>query len=87
VKYAIAPIVYLIGRNETQAARIIEDLEALNPESRVTFVQCDVSLLRRVDEACRAIQEKEEKVNVLVLSSGIFTTKGRDGMFMICVYF
>ncbi|KAL3487618.1 hypothetical protein BJX62DRAFT_240886 [Aspergillus germanicus] len=78
VKYAIAPIVYLIGRNETQAAKIIEDLEALNPESRVSFVQCDVSLLRRVDEACRAIQEKEDKVNVLVLSSGIFTTKGRD---------
>ncbi|KAL2853173.1 hypothetical protein BJX68DRAFT_52840 [Aspergillus pseudodeflectus] len=78
VKYAIAPIVYLIGRNETQAAEIIEDLQTLNPESRVSFVQCDVSLLRRVDEACRTIQEKEDKVNVLVLSSGIFTTKGRD---------
>jgi NAD(P)-dependent dehydrogenase (short-subunit alcohol dehydrogenase family) len=85
VKYAIAPIVYLIGRNETQAAEIIEDLQTLNPESRVSFVQCDVSLLRRVDEACRTIQEKEDKVNVLVLSSGIFTTKGRDGMFMFCI--
>ncbi|KAL2825700.1 hypothetical protein BJY01DRAFT_256180, partial [Aspergillus pseudoustus] len=78
VQCAISPRVYLIGRNEAQASRIIAELEALNSESRVSFVQCDVSLLRGVDEACRAIQEQEGKINLLVMSSGIFTTRGRD---------
>ncbi|KAL3458078.1 hypothetical protein BJX64DRAFT_267402 [Aspergillus heterothallicus] len=78
VKYAISPRVYLIGRNEEQASKIIDELQTLNAQSRVIFVKCDVSLLRRVDEACRTIQEKEGKVNLLVMSSGIFTTRGRD---------
>ncbi|KAL2823202.1 hypothetical protein BDW59DRAFT_100233 [Aspergillus cavernicola] len=78
VEHATSPRVYLIGRNEAQASKIIEELTRLNSESQIRFVKCDVSLLRRVDEACRSIQEKEEKVNLLFMSSGIFTTKGRD---------
>ncbi|KAL2862240.1 uncharacterized protein BJX67DRAFT_375455 [Aspergillus lucknowensis] len=77
VKYATSPRVYLVGRNDAQATRITDELEQLNPGSRVVFVRCDVSLLRLVDEACKRIQEREEKVNLLVLSSGIFTTKAR----------
>jgi hypothetical protein len=42
-----------------------------------------VSRLHEVDEACKAIQAKEEKVNLLFLSAGIFTAKGRDGMVMV----
>ncbi|KAL5342497.1 hypothetical protein BJX70DRAFT_355950 [Aspergillus crustosus] len=78
VRYATSPRVYLIGRNETQASKIIEELQKLNAESKVEFVKCDVSLIKKVDEACEVIKGKEERVNVLVLSSGILTTKGRD---------
>ncbi|KAL4902291.1 hypothetical protein BDW74DRAFT_62736 [Aspergillus multicolor] len=78
VRHAVSPRVYLIGRNEAQASKIIEELNALNPESTTTFLKCDVSLLKKVDEVCRAIQEKEEKVNLLVLTSGVMTSKGRD---------
>ncbi|KAL5046358.1 hypothetical protein BDW71DRAFT_182035 [Aspergillus fruticulosus] len=78
VRHATAPRVYLVGRNENQASKIIHELNALNPESKTTFLKCDVSLLKKVDEACKQIQEKEEKVNVLVLTSGMMTSKGRD---------
>ncbi|KAL4733174.1 hypothetical protein BDV11DRAFT_200553 [Aspergillus similis] len=78
VRNATAPRVYLIGRNEAQASKIITELNALNPESKTTFLKCEVSLLKKVDEVCKDIQEKEEKVNVLVLTSGMMTSKGRD---------
>ncbi|KAL4979750.1 hypothetical protein BDW66DRAFT_95666 [Aspergillus desertorum] len=78
VRHATSPRVYLVGRNQERASTIIDELKKLNSESRVEFVKCDVSLLKKVDEACEVIRGKEEKVNVLVLSSGILTTKGRD---------
>ncbi|KAL5000775.1 hypothetical protein BDV10DRAFT_161370, partial [Aspergillus recurvatus] len=78
VRHAAAPRVYLIGRNENQASKIIYELNALNSGGKITFLKCDVSLLKKVDEVCKEIQEKEEKVNVLVLTSGMMTSKGRD---------
>lgn len=52
----------------------------MNPDGQVDFITSDVSLLREVDDACRVIQQKEGKVNLLCLSPGVGTTKGRDGM-------
>jgi NADP-dependent 3-hydroxy acid dehydrogenase YdfG len=46
----------------------------------VSFVKSDVSVLKNVDEACQEISKKEPKVNLLFLSAGIMTTKGRTGM-------
>lgn len=71
--------VYLVGRNETQASKIIEELRQVNPDGQISFIKCDAARLQSVDEACRSIQEKEDKVNLLFLSAGILTTKGRDG--------
>ncbi|CAG7927419.1 unnamed protein product [Penicillium olsonii] len=78
VKYAASPRVYLVGRSETRASQIIEDLRALNPDGQINFIKGDVSRLQEVDEACKEIQAKEEKINLLVLSAGILTMKGRD---------
>ncbi|KAL3463944.1 short-chain dehydrogenase/reductase [Aspergillus heterothallicus] len=69
---------YLIGRDEARAMGIIEELRQLKPDSQVTFIKSDVSLLREVDRACSAIQEKEEKVNILFLSPGTESMNGRD---------
>ncbi|KAL4744956.1 hypothetical protein BDW72DRAFT_199112 [Aspergillus terricola var. indicus] len=77
VRHATTPRVYLIGRNEDQATKIIRELHALNPESKTTFLNCDVSLLRKVGAVCKEIQEKEGKINVLVLTSGVMTSEGR----------
>jgi NADP-dependent 3-hydroxy acid dehydrogenase YdfG len=85
VRHATTPRVYLIGRNEDQASKIIRELHALNPESKTTFLKCDVSLLKKVDAVCKEIQEKEEKINVLVLTSGAMTSEGRVGMVVLPV--
>lgn len=40
------------------------------PRREITFVKGDRSLLSGVDEVCRVIQEKEERVNLLFMSQG-----------------
>lgn len=80
VKHAVSPRVYLIGRNETQASKLIDEFKTLNTDSQVTFLKTDVSLLRKVDEVCQTIQKREEKVNILFMTSGYFVIQGRDGM-------
>lgn len=80
VRYTRAPRVYLVGRSQEQADRLITEFKELNKEARTQFIQSDVSLLRNVDEVCEEISAKEDKVNLLVLSAGIMTMKGRDGM-------
>ncbi|PIG85607.1 hypothetical protein AARAC_003029 [Aspergillus arachidicola] len=73
-----APRVYLIGRDQTRATEIIKESQQINPDSQITFIKSDISLLREVDSACRLIQQNENKVNILFLSPGISTVKGRD---------
>ncbi|GLA26394.1 hypothetical protein AnigIFM63326_003547 [Aspergillus niger] len=68
---------YLIGRDQARAMSIIEELKQKKPETNVTFIRSDVSLLREIDKACAIIQEKEDKVNILFLSPGTGSTNGR----------
>lgn len=70
---------YLIGRDQGRAAQIIDELRHMKPDSHVSFIKSDVSLLREVDDTCSVIQGKEDKLNVLFLSPGVGTTGGRDG--------
>lgn len=80
VRDTLSPRIFLVGRNESQASKIIEELRQLNPDGQLSFIKCDAARLRSVDEACTEIQAKEEKINLLFLSAGILTTKGRDGI-------
>ncbi|KAL6705887.1 hypothetical protein ACN47E_006347 [Coniothyrium glycines] len=73
-----SPTVYLIGRNATEASRITAELQSLNPSSRISFVQKDISLLHNVDAACSEIAARENTVNVLFMTCGYLTLKGRD---------
>lgn len=78
VRNTNSPHVYLVGRNQTEATRIISELREINPTSQLNFVKSDVSLLKGVDEACREIKEKEQKVNLLFMTVGYLTLQGRD---------
>jgi short-subunit dehydrogenase len=79
IRYTRAPRVYLIGRSREQADSLIAEFKELNAEAQTHFIQSDVSLLRNVDDVCKEISSKEKKVNLLMLSAGILTMKGRDG--------
>jgi NADP-dependent 3-hydroxy acid dehydrogenase YdfG len=80
IRHASAPRVYLVGRSREQADRLIAEFKELNAEAQTNFILSDVSLLRNIDDVCKEISSKEEKINLLVLSAGIMTLKGRDGM-------
>ncbi|KNG47299.1 short-chain dehydrogenase reductase [Stemphylium lycopersici] len=78
VRNTRSPHVYLIGRNATEASKIIEELHSINSASQVSFIQKDISLLKNVDGACDEIKSKEKQVNMLVMTSGYLTLSGRD---------
>jgi short-subunit dehydrogenase len=80
VRHTPAPHVYLVGRSREQGEKLIAEFKTINGDAQTHFIQSDVSLLKNVDEVCKEISGKEEKVNLLVLSAGILTMSGRDGM-------
>lgn len=79
VRNTTEPRVYLVGRNEAQASRILEELQKINPGGKNTFIKSDVSLLRNVDSVCEEIKAKEEKVNLLCLTPGYLSFESRNG--------
>jgi NAD(P)-dependent dehydrogenase (short-subunit alcohol dehydrogenase family) len=76
VRNTHSPHVYLIGRNSSEATRIISELQSLNAASKLSFIQSDTSLLKNVDAACEEIKARESKVNLLFMTIGQLTTQG-----------
>lgn len=79
MRHTLQPTVYLIGRNEEEALKIIGDLRSLNGKAKIDFIKSDISLLKNIDESCKLIQKKEDKVNLLFISAGFTRLGGRDG--------
>jgi NAD(P)-dependent dehydrogenase (short-subunit alcohol dehydrogenase family) len=78
VRNTISPRLYLVGRNQDEATRITQEFDQLNPSSKTTFIKADASLLRTVDKACAEIQAQEPKINLLFMTCGYMTLKGRN---------
>ena len=69
-RHARRPRVYLVGRSQEAADRIIAECQKLCSEGTFTFIKEDVSLLRGTDEVCKKIKSQEKAINVLCLSQG-----------------
>jgi NAD(P)-dependent dehydrogenase (short-subunit alcohol dehydrogenase family) len=78
VRNTTSPRIYLVGRNQSEASNIIQELKSINSSSEVSFIKKDVALLRNVDEACQEIKAKEKQLNLLFMTCGYFTMSGRD---------
>ncbi|KAG4435603.1 hypothetical protein IFR05_008912 [Cadophora sp. M221] len=78
VKHTDSPRVYLVGRSETAAERIIKECEGLNKSGKVEFIKADVSELAEVDRACKVIQQKEKNINLIFQTQGNANMRGRD---------
>ncbi|KAJ3511697.1 hypothetical protein NLJ89_g3942 [Agrocybe chaxingu] len=71
--------IVIVGRNQSAADRILASLPPSDAGVTVAreFVQCDVTLMKNVQDATRNILDKFPKINYLVVSTGIMTTAGR----------
>ncbi|KAL3428329.1 hypothetical protein PVAG01_01838 [Phlyctema vagabunda] len=78
VQKTVNPVVYIIGRNESYGSSMSERLLLVNSTARIHFLPSDLSLLRNVDGVCRLIKEKERKINLLFITAGFLSLKGRD---------
>ncbi|KAF2656365.1 putative short-chain dehydrogenases/reductase [Lophiostoma macrostomum CBS 122681] len=68
--YVRNPRVYIIGRSQEAADRIIAKCLRFSPSGSFTFIKADISLLKQVDDVCRQIKSKEKSINVLFMSQG-----------------
>ncbi|KAI8630267.1 putative short-chain dehydrogenases/reductase [Xylariaceae sp. FL1651] len=80
--YAREPWVYIVGRSQEAADRILAECRQLSPGSHFEFIRADVSLLKNVDDVCRQIKEKVPVINILFESQGTmaFNTKTAEGL-------
>ncbi|KAF7551200.1 hypothetical protein G7046_g7788 [Stylonectria norvegica] len=81
-RYAPSPRVYVIGRSQEAADRILKECRESNPKGTFEFFKTDVSLLKNVDEVCRKIKTKETTINILFQSQGsmAFDTITSEGL-------
>ncbi|XP_044723697.1 short chain dehydrogenase domain-containing protein [Hirsutella rhossiliensis] len=64
------PRIYLAGRSQDAANRIISECTKLNPDGQYIFIQSDVSLLKNVLPVCEQILSKEKCINLLFQTQG-----------------
>ena len=68
-------------RSAEKGKKLCQELMESSPGSVAIYLKVDVSLLRNVDAACEELQRREKKINVLFLTAGYMTLKGRNGKF------
>lgn len=80
-RYTPNPRVYLVGRSQEAADRIIAECQGLNPKGYFEFIRTDIGALKNVDDVCRQLKAKESAINLLFQSQG---SMGFDaGMFLL----
>ncbi|KAF2008008.1 hypothetical protein P154DRAFT_584488 [Amniculicola lignicola CBS 123094] len=74
--------VYIVGRSQGDASRIIKECKLLNSAGEYELIAADVSLLKSVDEVCRQIKNKETAINILFETQGSmgFKAKTSEGL-------
>ncbi|KAL3458080.1 hypothetical protein BJX64DRAFT_235221 [Aspergillus heterothallicus] len=77
-RHTVSPKIYLIGRSQPAADAAITSIKSINPDASPTFLKSDISLLKNVDTVCADIAAREAKLNLLFMTPGYLTWKGRD---------
>ncbi|KAI2615039.1 NAD(P)-binding protein [Hypoxylon sp. NC1633] len=89
--------VYIVGRNEEAARKIIDDCTVACPGGTFRFHKGDLSLLNEVDRVCAEITQQEEresdaknekaKIDFLVCCQGILSLKRQETKEGLDMYF
>ncbi|KAF8426536.1 hypothetical protein EV426DRAFT_591701 [Tirmania nivea] len=74
-----SPTIYFTGRSTTAANSLISETLKINPTANITFIPTpDLTSLAGHDSLVDEFLKKETKLDVLVMSAGYLTLKGRD---------
>ncbi|KAE8330627.1 hypothetical protein BDV39DRAFT_190555 [Aspergillus sergii] len=63
--------IYISGRNATSAETIIKEIAETGSNTRVSFIECDLTSLESVKKAADEIIAKESRLDVLMCNAGI----------------
>lgn len=72
--------IVIVGRNKAAAEEIISRFPTSTttlPASSYEFVQCDLTLMKNVQEVTTSLLQKLPKINYLVITAGFMTMSGR----------
>ncbi|KAL8999362.1 MAG: hypothetical protein Q9169_001788 [Polycauliona sp. 2 TL-2023] len=81
--HTVTPTCYIVGRSETKAKEIIDELKEVNVKGTYIFVKGEVALLESVDDVCGKIKSMigngggKGGINILFMSQGYLTFEGR----------
>lgn len=71
--------ILIVGRNRKAAEEVFSRFPQGSEQTyKRDFIQCDATRMKNVQHATSEILSRYPKINFLVLSTGIMTTKGRD---------
>jgi len=64
--------IYLVGRksSEERSRAFIQELQAINAKAEVIWTEGEVVLLAETKRVCQIIKEKEQRIDLLVMSTG-----------------
>ncbi|TVY35829.1 Oxidoreductase, partial [Lachnellula subtilissima] len=72
------PTIYIVGRSQSAAKALLDELSTSNPKAVLNFIETEVSLMKNVDKACDEIKSKETKADILFVSPGYLSFDGRN---------
>jgi NAD(P)-dependent dehydrogenase (short-subunit alcohol dehydrogenase family) len=73
-----SPKAYIIGRSRTHSQPLLDSLKESNPSAELNFLETEISLIANVDKVSAIIAEKEQKVDLLIMSPGYLTFAGLE---------
>ena len=72
------PKVYIVGRSQAKSQPLLDELKELNGKGEYIFLEAEISQLKNVDNVCSQIKAQETTINLLMLSPGYISWRGRE---------
>jgi len=63
--------IYFSGRNATSAEAVIDDVRAVAPDVKVTFLECDLASLASVEKAAKKFSSDSQRLDILLCNAGV----------------
>lgn len=77
-RYSTNATIYIAGRNEEAADKILAKLKEIQPECKVKFLKYDLSLVKNAVKCAEDIKNSEDKINTLSVCSGALRTSNPE---------